>query len=144
MVESANKLVVEARLKGSGMHWAREHGNPMVALRTIACSDRWEEAWPQIGERLCQQAKEHAQQRRAERRKAKVLRAEAILPTLADEEQGIGAAAVAVPEVKRLSGQAGCKPTSGPRRPAADHPWRRMPIGRAHGVQALCLMGAKT
>ncbi len=24
-VESANKLVVEARLKGSGLHWAREH-----------------------------------------------------------------------------------------------------------------------
>ena len=40
-VESANKLVVEARLKGSGMHWARSHVNAVVALRTIACSDRW-------------------------------------------------------------------------------------------------------
>jgi hypothetical protein len=47
-VESAHKLVVEARLKGSGMHWAREHVDPMVALRTIACTDRWGEAWPQI------------------------------------------------------------------------------------------------
>ena len=27
-VESANKLVVEARLKGSGMHWARVNVNP--------------------------------------------------------------------------------------------------------------------
>ena len=45
-VESANKLVVEARLKGSGMHWARDDVNPMVALRNIVCSDRWEEAWP--------------------------------------------------------------------------------------------------
>ncbi len=39
-VESANKLVVEARLKDNGMHWARAHVNPLVALRTIACSDR--------------------------------------------------------------------------------------------------------
>jgi len=51
-VESANKLVVEARLKGAGMHWAREHVNPLVALRTIACSDRWEESWPLIGAEL--------------------------------------------------------------------------------------------
>ena len=31
-VESGNKLVVEARLKGSGMHWARPHVDPMLAL----------------------------------------------------------------------------------------------------------------
>lgn len=42
-VESANKLVVEARLKGSGMHWARVHVNPMLALRTAACNGRWDE-----------------------------------------------------------------------------------------------------
>ena len=58
-VESANKLVVEARLKGSGMHWARAHVNPMVALRTIVCSDRWEEAWPQISQRIREKVKEH-------------------------------------------------------------------------------------
>ena len=29
-VESANKLVVEARLKGPGMHWARGNANPML------------------------------------------------------------------------------------------------------------------
>ena len=45
-VESANKLVVEARLKGSGMHWERVNVNPMLALRTIVCSQRWDEAWP--------------------------------------------------------------------------------------------------
>jgi hypothetical protein len=33
MVESATKLVVEARLKGAGMHWAEAHGNPLLALR---------------------------------------------------------------------------------------------------------------
>jgi hypothetical protein len=45
MVESANKLVVEARLKGAGMHWERASVNPLLALRTAVCNDRWEEAW---------------------------------------------------------------------------------------------------
>lgn len=44
-VESANKLVVEARLKGAGMHWAADHVNPMVALRAALCSNRWDERW---------------------------------------------------------------------------------------------------
>jgi len=35
-VERAHKLLVEARLKGAGMHGARAHVNPMVALRTVA------------------------------------------------------------------------------------------------------------
>ena len=48
VVESANKLVVEARLKGPGMHRARKNVDPMLALRTVVCSDRWEEVWPEI------------------------------------------------------------------------------------------------
>jgi hypothetical protein len=44
-VESANKLVVEARLKGAGMHWARPNVNPLLVLRNAACNDRWDEAW---------------------------------------------------------------------------------------------------
>ena len=50
-VESANKLVVEARLKGGGMHWARPRVNPMLGLRNIVCSDRWAEEWPRIARR---------------------------------------------------------------------------------------------
>lgn len=38
MVESANKLVVQARLKGSGMHWQRHHVNSMLALRNAHLS----------------------------------------------------------------------------------------------------------
>jgi len=57
IVESGNKLVVEARLKGSGMHWADAHVNPMLALRNIICSDRWKEEWPKIEARLRQQAR---------------------------------------------------------------------------------------
>jgi hypothetical protein len=48
VVESANKLVVEARLKGSGMHWARGNINRMVALRALVCSQRWAEGWATI------------------------------------------------------------------------------------------------
>jgi hypothetical protein len=51
-VESANKLVVEARLKGAGMHWQRGNVDPMLALRNLVCSDRWSEDWPLIVTRL--------------------------------------------------------------------------------------------
>jgi len=66
-VESANKLVVEARLKGSGMHWAAEHINPMLALRTLSANDRWEESWPDIRSCVRQQAAQRSQQRRQSR-----------------------------------------------------------------------------
>jgi hypothetical protein len=52
IVESGNKLVVEARLKGSGMHWAEQHVNSMLALRNIICSRRWKEDWPKVETRL--------------------------------------------------------------------------------------------
>lgn len=47
-VESANKLVIEARLKRSGMHWTRDHADAMVALRAVVASDRWDTVWPRI------------------------------------------------------------------------------------------------
>ncbi len=48
MVESANKLVVEDRLKGAGMHWAEASVNPLLALRNAVCNDRWDECWTVI------------------------------------------------------------------------------------------------
>jgi len=71
-VESANKLVVEARLKGSGMHWARSHVNALVALRTIACADRWTQAWPLIESHLRHQARQKRRHRQRARRAALV------------------------------------------------------------------------
>lgn len=44
-VESANKLVVEARLKRAGMHWAPDHVDPMLALHGAHCSGQWTTAW---------------------------------------------------------------------------------------------------
>jgi hypothetical protein len=45
IAESGNKLVVQTRLKGAGMHWDRQQVNPMLALRTTLCSDRWTQDW---------------------------------------------------------------------------------------------------
>jgi len=67
-VESANKLVVEARLKGSGMHWARPNVNPMVALRNVLCSEHWDQAWPTIWARLRREAADRRHHARAARR----------------------------------------------------------------------------
>jgi hypothetical protein len=43
-VASASRLVVTVRLTGTGMRagmrWARPYVNPLVVLRTVACSDR--------------------------------------------------------------------------------------------------------
>jgi hypothetical protein len=35
------------------MRWARADVNPLVALHTMACRDRWDEAWPQITAQWC-------------------------------------------------------------------------------------------
>jgi len=44
-VESANKLVVEARLKGAGMRWARQNVNPVLVLRNAVCNREWKQTW---------------------------------------------------------------------------------------------------
>lgn len=66
-IESANKRIPEARLKGSGMRWARANVNPMLALRTIAANDRWEEAWPQLRAHTRTLTTDRRRQRRARR-----------------------------------------------------------------------------
>jgi hypothetical protein len=71
-VESANKLVVEARLKGSGMHWKRANVSPMVALRATYCSDTWNERWPAI--------RAHPRTARATRRCDQSIPAPPVLP----------------------------------------------------------------
>lgn len=69
-VESGHKVVMEARLKGAGMRWARRQINPMVALRTIACNDRWEEAWSGIVDTQRTAHRQRGAARRADRRAA--------------------------------------------------------------------------
>lgn len=50
-VEGGHKVVMQARLKGSGMHWAAANVNPLLALRCAACNDRWTERWAQLTQR---------------------------------------------------------------------------------------------
>jgi len=133
-VESANKLVVEARLKGAGMHWARPHVDPMVALRNIACSHRWDEAWPQITRELCRQTAH----RRAQQQQKRKTRGDA-LPALAETMNVKGKTDSAPLTVEAPASPIGLptSPTSSspvskrPWRPAANHPWRHDPIGKA-------------
>ena len=128
-VESANKLVVEARLKGSGMHWAREHVNPMVALRTVVCSDRWEELWPQINQRLRKKAGKpeaggQAQSSPREGAAAKEAGRVKTRPVVQSSPELPPASHRGTPE------QNPKPPAATHRRPPANHPWRRMSIGR--------------
>ncbi len=110
MVESANKLVVEARLKGSGMHWARGSVNGMVALRAVVCSQRWEEGWTAIWR--------HWQQEQAARRAARAHPpvAPPPVPTLPDRPPP----APVIAHRRRMQ-----RPLVVNGRPTADHPWRR-------------------
>lgn len=48
-VESANKGVVEARLKGAGMRWGRHNVNPMLVLRNAVCNRQWNQTWTAAG-----------------------------------------------------------------------------------------------
>lgn len=121
-VESGNKLVVEARLKGAGMHWARLHVDPMLGLRNVVCSGRWEEAWPQISGALRAQQAAH---RTAGRERRRAATAVAALGLLAAEE-GVTAEPVAE-EPPRPQPQPLPRPVAEARRPTAQHPWRRLP-----------------
>jgi hypothetical protein len=80
MVESGNKLVVEARLKGAGMHWQRANVTPMVALRGVLCSGRWHEAWGRVWQQLVRQVAERRREGRRRRQAARAERAAASAP----------------------------------------------------------------
>jgi len=123
-VESGNKLVVEARLKGSGMHWMRDHVDPMLALRNIVCSDRWAEAWPQITQTLRQQVRQRRRARHEKRRQA----AQPAPPV----QSPVAPIRAAMAQSQRAPSPVPPKTASTePWRPPANHPWRHMPIGRA-------------
>src|ERR1017187_10112594 len=137
-VESGNKLVVEARLKGAGMHWAPEHVDPMVALRTVACSDRWEEAWPLITERMRERTQERAVCRHVVRQNAKTAPPAVpdALPLPAEPEISLPSSRIEIPRSdERLSldraDTATTPSTNRSRKPGPDHPWRRQSIGKA-------------
>lgn len=133
-VESGNKLVVEARLKGAGMHWARPHVDPLLALRNIACSDRWDEAWPQIATQLRRQAGA-ARLHRFQKRQSQLATASPTNERIPESSAIVTSAStitappptLALPVTDSITDQN----VAASKRPAANHPWRHSPIGRA-------------
>ena len=147
-VESANKLVVEQRLKGAVMHRARENVNPVVALGTVVCSGRWRESWPEISRKLRQQAREHRRQRQA-RKKGRMEQDPREVPVPEGVLAAVDAAQSSKPDFPSANHQSAPEtrrqrpvhPRSRPveagpltakphQPPSPNHPWRRMPLGR--------------
>lgn len=89
IVESANKNVVEARLKGAGMHWEGQNVNSLLALRNIICSDRWNQDWPKIEKYIRSQIAIKRRKRVQERAYQKHIKnwhpLEAVLPVIRSE-----------------------------------------------------------
>ena len=123
-MESGNKLVVEARLKGSGMHWARPHVDPMLALRNLVCNDRWNEGWAQIVCTLRQQA-QAAQIARRQKRRATRVTVEPLPVVPAPEPPPLPSEppVTATTTVREEKTRSCC--------PAANHLWRHTCFGRA-------------
>jgi hypothetical protein len=117
MVESANKVLVQARLKGAGMHWAKNHVNPMLALRTAVCSERWNEAWQEsIAE---QRAERHSKRQQLATTRFQSLISTFLLLLLRLRPP----TPKPTPSVPRLTQPAATLPGSS--RPSAHHPWKR-------------------
>lgn len=109
-VESANKVLVEARLKGAGMHWQRQHVNALLALRCLERNGRWRAAWPVLWQELRCQARKRSRQRRQHR-------------------QSVAAPPPVAPPVPGTQPERRQRP-SRPKlvvngKPTSDHPWRR-------------------
>lgn len=52
--EAAHTVVVHSRMKLAGMRWAERNVDSMLALRNLACNDRWAEGWALIAARARQ------------------------------------------------------------------------------------------
>jgi hypothetical protein len=108
IAESANKLVVEARLKGAGMHWARPSVNPMLALRNAVCNDRWDEAWQQSTKQI---------------RQVGLVRRPVQPKYVASPAPAVQAPAPVTPPAREPAPEPATR-----RKPTANHPWRRYPV----------------
>src|SRR5437016_5979462 len=127
-VESANKVVVEARLKGAGMRWERHNVNRMLALRNAVCNRRWTETW-QAARRQRQQSRQKLRDQRTQAHYEQALKRLLTLwlwyrpatpPPRGEPAPQLASSPAATPPA----------PPRGPRRPAANHPWRRSLVVR--------------
>jgi len=132
--ESANTCVVQARLKGPGMHWERRNVNPLLALRIGVCNDRWEETMQQASRQrlLTRRSRRCARQKKKDddlRRKVKLLllrlglfRAHSKLKT--------SPMPVSAPQRELLAPSSCATNSRDTRPPARSHPWRRYPCAK--------------
>jgi len=122
MVESANKVVVQARLKGAGMHWQENHVNPMLTLRNAVCNERWQESWQQItSEQQCQrllQRQERATTRWQQRVGSLLLLLLRLRPAV---PKAVATSSAALKSKATLTGSS---------RPSRTHPWKKALVCR--------------
>ncbi len=120
-IESLCKTLIEARAKGAGMRWTRAGLQAVATLRAVRASGDWAAFWAthplRTRLRLCPPARPRR-------------RAGAPTPVLAADIRPLALAAPtpAEPPPAPLTTADSAVPA---RRPAATHPWRRAPIGRA-------------
>lgn len=119
MVESANKSVVQARLKGTGMRWQRKNVNAMLTLRNAACSARWQADWQEAQTMLSQQESMARALRAEQRAQARLLVRNPLLltsPALPPPPEPIPSPSSPPLPAKTLPGSFS---------PSAHHPWKR-------------------
>ena len=128
-VESANKSVVQSRMKQAGMRWDPSHVNPMLAMRNLACNARWLEGWGAIRQTWHQ----NELARRAQRavRPSSAGEDAASLPPMTLPHPEPPASREPLPPVLTPPKQSSdIPPDPRPLRPAPTHPWRRPLIRR--------------
>jgi hypothetical protein len=108
IVESGGKLVVQARLKASGMRWRETNISPLVALRGRLCSGQWEQIWPTIRQEW---VAETIRRREEGRRKRRLKRA-------AEQAARSSPSPAPAPKKEHSKGVVDGRPT-------AAHPWKK-------------------
>jgi len=114
-VESSGKIVVQARTKGAGMRWSAAGAQQVVSLRALHRSGRWDAFW--------QRQPQRAHLRLVPRQRHQPPVTPAVVSPPPDAAPA-PAPSVAPPALAPPQ----------PLRPAADHPWRRQPLGRARSA----------
>jgi hypothetical protein len=129
--ESANTCVVQSRLKGPGMHWESHNVNPMLALRTGECNDRWEETRNQAFRqrlKIREATRSARQKKRYEILKQKVEQSILRLLFLCSlNKPKTTNIPVPSPKADLVSTSPDIPDTKNTCLPAPSHPWRRYP-----------------
>jgi hypothetical protein len=115
-VESANKQLMQARLKGAGMRWERAYVNPMLALRTAVCNGRWDESWQTIRHEEGRQRRLRRQQQASARLARLITHLAILLGRFRPRTPSPPPPRLPPPPPATLPGSC---------HPSAHHPWRR-------------------